>query len=128
MLLDKQNIFSDAQTIASTCYSTNYIKFGTGDVSYVPVIVQVVEDFAGLTSLTVEFETSATSNFSSSVSLCSFTLALAKLKVGARFPIAYLPKGNLGYMRIKYSITGTPTAGKVTAGVVNSSQISWHEM
>ena len=127
MLLDKQNLFSDNQAITATCYSTNVIKTGSYDVSYIPIIIQVVEDFTGLSSLTVEIETSATSAFSSSTSLVASTLLLAKLKAGARFPIAYLPKGNLGYMRIKYTVVGTGTGGKIVAGVVNSNQLSWHD-
>jgi len=125
MLLDKENLFSDEQAITATAYSTNVVKFGKNDVSYVPVLVQVVEDFAGLTSLKVEFETSATENFTSSTSLVSSTLALSDLKAGATFPISYLPKGNLGYMRIKYTVVGTGTAGKITAGVVAGNELSW---
>jgi len=125
MLLDKENLFSDEHAITATAYSTNVVKFGKNDVSYVPVLVQVVEDFAGLTSLKVEFETSATENFTSSTSLVSSTLALSDLKAGATFPISYLPKGNLGYMRIKYTVVGTGTAGKITAGVVAGNELSW---
>ena len=127
MLLDKQNLFSDAQTVTATAYSTNSIKMGDKDVSYIPIIIQVVQDFAGLTNLMVEIETSATSNFSSSTSLVSSSMAVAKLTAGARFPISYLPKGNLGYMRLKYTVTGTGTAGKITAGVVDSNRLSWHD-
>lgn len=127
MLLDKQNLFSDAQTVTATAYSTNSIKMGDNDVSYIPIIIQVVQDFAGLTNLMVEIETSATSNFSSSTSLVSSSMAVAKLTAGARFPISYLPKGNLGYMRLKYTVTGTGTAGKITAGVVDSNRLSWHD-
>ena len=125
MLLDMQNIFSDAQEVKTTQYSTNVVKFGNNDVSYVPLIIQVVQNFTGLTALTVEIETSATETFDTATSLVSSSLMASKLKTGALFPISYLPQGNLGYMRIKYSVMGTGTAGKITAGVVNANELSW---
>lgn len=127
MLLDNQCLFSNAQPILMSQYSANLIYFGDKDVSYMPFLIQVVEDFAGCTGITIDIETSATSNFASPVTLATCSLALAKLKSGARFSIAYLPKGNLGYMRLKYTVIGTSTAGKITAGVVNSSALSWHD-
>lgn len=128
MLLDAQNLFSENQALTSgSAYSTNVVKFGKNDVSYVPVVIQVTEDFAGLTSLAVEVETADNAAFNNSVSLVSSSLLLAGLKAGNKFPIAYLPKGNKGYMRLKFTVTGTATAGKITAGVVASDELSWHE-
>ena len=130
MLLDTQNLFSDAQAITSgTIYSTNTVKFGKNDISFVPVIIQAVSDFSNLTSLTVKIQTSDSEDFTSAVDLAESTLLLADLKAGKKFPISYLPKGNKGYIRLAYVVTGTAeTTGKITAGVVASDELSYHEM
>ena len=127
MLLDKQNIFSDAQNVIASVVSTNSIKFGKADVSYLPVIVQVVSDFVGHTNVSVDVETSETSAFTNPTVLATFGLPVAKMKEGARLPLSYLPKGNLGYMRLKYNVSGTGTSGKITAGIVAGDGVSWHE-
>ncbi len=129
MLLDAQNLFSDAQAITTgTIYSTNTVKFGKNDISFVPIIIQAVEDFTGLTSLNVKIQTSDTAEFTSSSDLAESKLLLADLKAGKKFPISYLPKGNKGYIRLAYTVDGTATTGKITAGVVASDELSYHEM
>ena len=129
MLLDSQNLFSDKQEIISgTIYSQNIIDFGKNDVSFAPCIVQVVEDFTSLTSLKVVVQTSATSSFEEVVDLLESTLPLAQLKAGAKFPISFLPKGNKGYMRLAYIVEGSESTGKITAGVVASDELSYHEI
>ena len=130
MLLDAQNLFSDAQQITTgTIYSTNTVKFGKNDVSFVPIIIQIVNDFTNLTSLKVSIQTSDSETFTSSSDLATSTLSLADLKAGKKFPISYLPKGNKGYIRLAYTVTGTEeTTGAITAGVVASDELSYHEM
>ncbi len=124
MLLDSQNLFSDNQAITTgSINSDNTVCFGKGDVSFVPLLIQVVSDFSNLTSLTVKIQTSETEDFSSNEELATSTLELAELKSGKRFPISYLPKGNKGYMRIVYSVDGTQeTTGKITAGVIAADE------
>lgn len=129
MLLDTQNLFCENQAVESgTVYSQNIIAFGKNDVSFAPVIVQVTEDFAGLTSLKVIFQTSDTSDFKTSVDLADATLELAKLKSGALFPITFLPRGNKGYMRLAFVVVGTATSGKITSGIVPSNGLESHEI
>ena len=130
MLLDSQNLFSENQEITSgTIYSQNIIDFGNTDVSFVPVVVQAVSDFSNLTSLTVAFETSSVSNFSTSNVLVETKLTLDELKAGAKFPVVRLPKGNIRYMRLKYIVEGTSeTTGKITAGAVAGDGLAYHEI
>ena len=130
MLLDSQNLFSENQDITTgTIYSQNTIGFGKNDVSFVPVIIQAVSDFSNLSSLKVVVQTSQTSDFSSSVDLIESTLELEKLVAGAKFPINYLPKGNLGFMRLAFVCSGeTETTGKITASVVAGDGLSAHEI
>ena len=136
MRLDSQAIFSDAQKITAAAVSTNVVKMastenGLTEVAFgapVPLLIQVVEDFAGLTSLKVEVQTSATEDFASPKTLVAAEAALAELQAGFTFPIIQLPKGNLGYMRIKYTPTGSATAGAITAGVVDAVDNSYQDM
>lgn len=130
MLLDAQNLFSDEQAITTgTIYSTNTVKFGKNDVSFVPIIIQSVADFSDLTSLQVKIQTDDNAEFSSAVDLATATLLKADLTAGAKFPISYLPKGNKGYMRLAYVVTGTTeTTGKITAGVVAGDGLEIQEI
>ena len=136
MRLDSQAIFSDAQKITAAAVSTNVVKMastenGLTEVAFgapVPLLIQVVEDFAGLTSLKVEVQTSATEDFASPKTLVAAEAVLAELKAGFKFPIIQLPKGNLGYMRIKYTPTGSATAGAITAGVVDAVDNSYQDI
>ena len=132
MLLDAQNLFSENQAITTgTIASTNVVKFGKNDVSYVPIIIQVTSAFSDLTSLAVNIQTATDAAFTSPVTLLSASLPLASLTAGAKFPISYLPKGNLGYIRLTYVVTAaqntTESTGKITAGVVASDELSYHE-
>ena len=129
MLLDAQNLFSEKQDITTgTIYSTNVVNFGKNDISFVPVVIQAVEDFSSLTSLSVLIQTSDNAEFSNPVDLAQSKLELAELKAGAKFPITYLPKGNKGFIRLAYVVDGSETTGKITAGAVASNELSYHEM
>lgn len=133
MLLDTQNLFSDNQPIAdATTYSSNIVKFGSGDVSYLPVIIQVVDSFVNTDTLTVKIQTSSDESFTSAVDLAQSSLTKDELVAGAKFPLFYLPRGNKGYMRLVYLASYTAeataeTAGKITAGVVAGHELSYHE-
>ena len=119
MLLDAQCLFSDAQAVTASAASTNVVRFGKGEFTYVPLLIQVVESFATLTSLTITVQTATDAAFTTAVDLASTTIAAANLTVGKVVPINYIPSGNLGYIRIYYTVTGSnATAGKITAGVV----------
>ena len=129
MLLDNQNLFCENQSITTgTTYSQNIIAFGKNDVSFAPLVIQVVEDFEGLTSLKVVFETSKTPEFLSPVVLAESTLSLNNLKAGSTFPITFLPKGNKGYMRLAFVVEGSESTGKITSGVVAGNGLASHEI
>lgn len=127
MLLDNQNLFSDNQKITSgTQDSQNIVRFGKGDISYLPLLVQVTNDFKDLTSLTIKILTSETQDFANSEILVESTLQKAKLTTGAKFPIANMPKGNKGYIKLAYTTEGaTETTGTITAGIVLNNDITF---
>ncbi|MBX5020419.1 Bbp16 family capsid cement protein [Rhizobium lentis] len=133
MIFDKQTMLSDAQAITATAASTNNIDLGpvkTGIVrdigkgKAIPLLVQVVEAFNNLTSLTVELQTDDNSGFTSAKTVWSQVVVLADLKAGKVVIPEYIPRGtDERYVRLNYTVTGTaPTTGKITAGVTMGNQ------
>ena len=135
MLLDMETLFSNAQAVTATGASTNVIHTAFGklkEISFgtpLPLLIQVVEDFAGCTSVKVAVQTSATEDFAEVVTLAeTAAIPVAELVAGYKFPINFMPKGNLGYTRLYYTVNGTATAGKIDAGVVAGHDNSYQDM
>lgn len=127
MLFDAKLLMSSAQAITATAASTDVIDRGdskdVGKAGDVPFLVQVVEAFNNLTSLTIAIQTDSDSAFGTAATLASVTVPLAQLKAGYQLPIITLPQGCKRYLRLNYTVTGTaPTTGKVTAGIVAGVQ------
>lgn len=127
MLLDQQALFSAAQAITATAASTNVIDTGSnkdvGKYGDIPLMIQVVEGFNNLTSLTVTVQTDDNSAFSSAADVLSMTIPLASLVLGYKSPVITLPMKMERYIRLNYTVTGTaPTTGKVTAGITGGVQ------
>ena len=134
MILDTQALFSDAQPVTATVASTNTIDFGpispatrnfdVGKGDDVALLVQVVEDFNNLTSLSIDLELDSTTAFTPDRVIPLATVPLAQLKAGSQIARDGLPRGlTLQYGRLKYTVSGTaPTTGKITAGVVAGVQ------
>lgn len=140
MIFSKQSKLSDAQAITATAISENVLdlratgraykhaadlvrKLGAGNP--IPLLVQVVEDFTLLTSLTITLESSDAENLTSSrVHWSSGAVALASLVAGYKVPILYVPDGeHLRYLGLRYTVAGSnPDEGKITAGLVASIQ------
>ncbi|SWI82757.1 Uncharacterised protein [Klebsiella pneumoniae] len=127
MLLDQQALFSAAQAITATAASTNVIDTGSnkdvGKYGDIPLLIQVVEGFNNLTSLTVTVQTDDNSAFSSAADVLSMTIPLASLVLGYKSPVITLPMKMERYIRLNYTVTDTaPTTGKVTAGITGGVQ------
>ena len=139
MIFDKTLLFSDAQAITATAASTNSIDLGPGGSVYgaaadlardvakstkIPLLIQVVEGFNTLTSLTISLELDTTTTFTPDKTIQLASLPLASLGVGAQVYYAELPQGiNMRYAQLKYTVVGTnPTLGKITAGIVAAVQ------
>lgn len=127
MLLDQQALFSAAQAITATAASTNVIDTGSnkdvGKYGDIPLLIQVVEGFNNLTSLTVTVQTDDNSAFSSAADVLSMTIPLASLVLGYKSPVITLPMKMERYIRLNYTVTRTaPTTGKVTAGITGGVQ------
>lgn len=134
MIIDSSLELSSNQAITATAPSTNQVDMGAmgitafnkqalkqhlGKGACVPLLVQVTEDFATLTSLTVQLRNSASSSMSSPVVLLEQTVPVAKLKKGFKFSIDELPAAiNLEFIDLNYIVTGSSaTAGKIHASV-----------
>ncbi len=133
MIFDQQSILSDAQAITATAASTNVIDLGpiaTGIVrdigkgTQTPLLIQVVEAFNNLTSLTVALQVDDNEAFSSAKTVWSEVVVLASLTAGFVAIPEFIPRGtNERYMRLNYTVTGTaPTTGKITAGITMGNQ------
>ena len=132
MILDEQGLFSNKQAVKESCVSENILDMGKREVSFgtpVELFIQIAEEFNNLTSLTIKVQTAKDEEFDDSVDLIEHTMTLDELKQGAVSSIKFLPKGNLGYMRLSYVVTGTaPTQGSILAGVVDGVQQSFHNI
>lgn len=130
MILDEQGLFSNNQAVTGTAVSENVLDLGSREVSFgtpVPIFIQVTETFNNLTSLSIKVQTSADENFGTAADLIEQTILAADLTKGAQSTIKFLPKGNLGYMRLVYTVTGTnPSKGKILAGIADGIQESFH--
>jgi len=139
VIFDKTLQFSDAQAITATAASTNSIDFGPGGRVYgaaadiprniarsvhLPLLIQVVEAFNTLTSLTISLELDTTTTFTPDKTIVLASIPLASLTLGAQVYYAELPQGiSMRYAQLKYTVVGTdPTTGKITAGIVDGVQ------
>lgn len=127
MLFDAKLLMSNAQAITASAASTDIIDRGdtkdVGRAGDIPLVIQVVETFNTLTSLTIDLQTDDSQSFGSARSLYQVVVPLADLKIGYQTPVITLPQKTKRYLRVNYTVTGTaPTAGKITAGVVAGVQ------
>ncbi len=137
MILSAQQLFSDDQAITATAVSTNVIDLGAAGTPYdaaaalnqdigkgagVPVLIQVTEDFAGLTSLNIAISKGASDTLGTDI--VSVTVPVADLVAGYQFPIVVLPNQcDERYLGVTYTVTGGPaSAGAITAGITMGVQ------
>lgn len=130
-MLDNELMFSENQAITATAASTNVIDMGAKrEIAFgtpVPILAVVKEVFNNLTSLKVAVETDSASTFANAVELASTTVLAANLIKGAMIPLSYMPAGNKGFVRLKYTVTGTaPTTGKISAYLTDALPASHH--
>lgn len=136
MILDQQNIFSDKQDLAVAAgnhLSSNVVDVGKsgdhprggvpvndpGRGGGAPILIQVVEDFVGGTSVKVQFVNDDDPEMSApTVVTETAVIPVAQLKAGYRFKLDRIPEGTRKrYAALRYVTDGTFTAGKITAGV-----------
>lgn len=130
MITDKLLRVSNKQAITATANSSDVIDLqnardiGEGKELFMNFCIN--QTFAGGTSLQAQVVTSDSATLSNPKVIGSTgEIAVAKLVAGANFPIAINPMvGDTGaqYIGVIYTVTGTMTAGQVTADVVETIQ------
>lgn len=135
MILDATLTFSENQAVTATAISENVIKLVDAGTVYgesaaitrdlgagnpLPIAIQVTEDFATCTSVTITIETSAAAALTSSTVLAtSGAIPVASLVAGYKAPLRFFPEGDLlDYVGIRYTVAGSDaTAGTITAAL-----------
>ena len=117
MLLDQNGVLSEKQAVTTTAASTHVVDL-TAAGNFVPgaifAICRVDADFAGLTGMKVALETAANSDFSDAVEVAAADFLAAALTANKSLLAVAIPAGVKRYLRAKYTVTGTATAGKVS--------------
>lgn len=135
---------SPGQAITASAASTNYVDTGVrtippgghtatpvsdlGKGNRIPILIQVTETFATLTSLKVAVQVDDNTSFSSATTVFeSEAIVLASLVAGYQFNIDLIPpKTNERYMQLYFTVAGSSaTAGKVFATAVEAKQ-DWY--
>ncbi len=125
MILDAENLFSDDQAITTTADSTNIIKLpdNAGPGNPLRLLLQVTETFAGGTSVAIDLETDDNEAMASPADIANIpAIAAATLVEGYKVEIPFLPRSNQAYSRLEYTVVGTFTTGKMTAGFIFDEQ------
>lgn len=136
MILDKQLIFSEFQAITGTEISENVVQIPeSGVVPYeggqidrnlgpgmkIPLLIQAVQQFNNLTSLTVTLETADDAGLTTNAQVLYSTGAvpLADLVAGWQAPVTAMPNFVLrDFLGLRYTVAGSaPTTGQITAAI-----------
>ena len=119
-------MFSIDQAVTTSADATNYIPVDVitnAEAKQLTVNCVVSTTFTGLTDLTVQLiQNSGTNSTGGTVLAQTGAIPLAKLKAGTRIPIHVEipfqdPTSAKKNLFLHYEVTGTATAGKITAGI-----------
>jgi len=133
MIIDKQNLFSEDQALTATANSTNVIDLGNdharnqalNEKGLLEIMCRVTTAFAGGTSLKAGlYKDDAVGMGTQALVIESAVVITASLVAGYRFTLGKLPEIDKQYLRMTYTIVGTMSAGKVTAGLILQDQTS----
>ena len=130
MFIDKQLLLSEDQAITTTARSTNVINLGAAGVGRgepIEVLCQVTTTFAGGTSIIAALMTDSDATIATGgvVLVQTAAIAAASLVAGYQFRLSTLGVGALQYIDINYTVSGTFTSGKLTAGLIIDRQASF---
>lgn len=118
-LIDFNNVFSSAQAVTASAASTYYIDgraAGEALENNLYLVAEVNTAFAGGTSVDIQLQTATDSAFTSPVVLVDTSaILLANLTANTVVARISLPIGLLRYLRVYYTVSGTMTAGTITA-------------
>jgi hypothetical protein len=135
MILDRQNLVSQAQAVTTTAVSTDTIDLSqardVGPGEEVKFSITIDQSFATATSVEFQVISSAAANLGSpTVLVTTGAIAIAQLVAGRRpielsVPRSVLAAQPIGqrFLGMNYVVAGSAaTAGQITAGVVHTVQ------
>ncbi|MDE5680753.1 MAG: hypothetical protein K2I05_00170 [Mailhella sp.] len=127
MYLDAELLFSHAQKISTSQYSDKTLDLGGQEGGGTPVfpLVQIVEGFGGLVSLTVHIQSADGGKPFAELTeedwrtvLSSKPLPLAEIEKPCSVGFGSLPPRAGRYLRVFYEVEGAAAKGALTAGLV----------
>ena len=126
MILDKNNIFSNAQSVTATTTATDTLDLGEGDLGPaegISLFVNVQEPYTGSGTMTVELKTASTLTSTGTLqgggtTIATYPLENQALIQGGKVLAARLPQGLSRYCAINYQVVGALSTGTITAGLV----------
>lgn len=129
MIIDKQNLLSNAQALTATADSTNYIDLGVdrdigkGEPMALVVSVGVAAD-SGTGDETYQFqlETDDNTSFSSSTIVADATIAAASLTAGSIHVIG-IGLANERYLQGVFTLGGTTPSATISAWVAPMTSV-----
>jgi len=129
MILDAQNLYSDAQALTATAASTNLIDHGSdrnigiGEPLVVSLTVDVAADFTSANeTYQFDLETDDNAAFSSATVVVSRIITAAVLTLGSKHAIPVPPDTRMErFSRINYTLGGTTPTVTVTAALLPQS-------
>lgn len=136
MLIDKQNLFADAQAVTATALSTNVIDhnhiqnalkdIGTGECLYLVITCSESAAAAGAATVTFTLESDSDSGLVTSPTVHFSTGAIGKaaLTAGMAPMVFCLPRQNTyeRYLGVRFTVaTGPLTAGKFSVALVGNA-------
>lgn len=139
MIISAEQQFSDAQSITITAVSTNKIDLGTtgtvlgapaaltrdiGKGTPIPIMCQVVDAFTGTGTIQFQVVTDSAADLSTATVVAETkAFTYTTLASGYQISLLVLPQKLTGrYLGLQYTISGTATAGSVSAGIVMGVQ------
>lgn len=118
MIIDAQNLFSNAQTVSATAAGTNVVDLGPGKIGGSLVRLFVAGDAgSGAGTVTVALQSCATEGGAYVTHFTSGAVAGTAMANGYQVLSIPLPADCEQYVKLQYTVSGTFSA-KLTAGLV----------
>lgn len=124
MIMDKQVMFSEGQSVSGTMGATNIVDLGPVQMgaSGIRFFVSGDPGVSGGGTITVKLltsdKTTSATTLENQVSVCDFLLIAADLAKGGKMVDACLPARTKRFLKVDYVVSGTVTGAKLTAGLV----------
>lgn len=125
MYIDYALMFSQDQAVTVTAVSTKAVQVNVNVGAGTPVFptVTITTPFAGLTSLAFELQTSDTEAGAYTTIATTEPVLLAGLNANEFFAnFGSVPPVTKAWIKMKYVVVGTATAGKVTSSITLDRQ------